>query len=257
MNTNCIVTEITKRVFPSSRRKLRHKAFQTFYEYKKLKNYKLKKGKFMNEILTALEWRYATKIFDSSRKISAEDWQILLESLRLAPSSYGLQPWKFLIVQTADLREKLRTVSWNQSQVTDCSHYVVFTTKQKITEADIKHYVQKMAEVRGVSVDSLTGYQNAMLHDVVYGPRSQIVNWWTQRQAYIAMGFLMETAALLKIDACPLEGLEAESYDEILQLKNTDWRTVAACALGYRSPKDKLANLPKVRFDSKDVIEYL
>lgn len=212
----------------------------------------------MNETLQqALQWRYAVKKFDAQKKVSDKDWQVLENSLVLAPSSYGLQPWKFLVVQNPELRTKLREVSWGQSQVTDCSHYVVLTYKKKMDEAHIQKYVDKIASVRGVSLASLDGYKNMMIGDVVKGPRAQIIEWWAQKQTYIAMGFLMEAAALLKIDACPMEGLEPKSYDKILNLENSEWATVAAVAVGYRHPEDALQKAAKVRFDNKDVVQFL
>lgn len=211
----------------------------------------------MSQILEALNWRYATKMFDATKKVSEADWKVLSESLRLAPSSYGLQPWKFMIVQTPDTRKKLREVSWNQSQVTDCSHFVVLTIKDKLDQADVEKFIQKTASTRGLEASALEGYKNMMIGDVVNGPRSQIAKWWAQRQSYIAMGFLMETAALMKIDTCPLEGLDSAAYDKILGLEGSGYSTVAAVAVGYRHPEDKYAGAKKVRFDSTDVIQYV
>lgn len=212
----------------------------------------------MNETLQqALQWRYAVKKFDPQKKVSDKDWQVLENSLVLSPSSYGLQPWKFLVVQNPQLRTQLREASWGQSQVTDCSHYVVLTYKKKMDEAHIQKYVDKIASVRGVSLASLDGYKNMMIGDVVKGPRAQVIDWWAQKQTYIAMGFLMEAAALLKIDACPMEGLDPKAYDKILKLEGTEWASVAAVAVGYRHSEDALQNAAKVRFDNKDVVQFL
>jgi nitroreductase len=191
------------------------------------------------EILEKLQWRYAVKKFDPSKKISEADWFVLEESLRLAPSSYGLQPWKFIVVQDPKIRAALTPVSWNQTQVEDCSHYVVLATLTKIEVAYVEKFVAKIAQVRELDVASLENYKNLMVSDLVNGPRSAIVQWWSQRQSYIAMGMLMETAALLDIDACPLEGIEPAAYDRILQLEGSGYAAVAAVALGYRSLEDK------------------
>ncbi|CCH94636.1 Genome sequencing data, contig C304 [Microcystis aeruginosa PCC 9432] len=208
------------------------------------------------EILEKLQWRYAVKKFDPSKKISEADWFILEESLRLAPSSYGLQPWKFIVVQDPKIRAALTPVSWNQTQVEDCSHYVVLATLTKIEVAYVEKFVAKIAQVRELDVASLENYKNLMVSDLVNGPRSAIVQWWSQRQSYIAMGMLMETAALLDIDACPLEGIEPAAYDRILQLEGSGYAAVAAVALGYRSLEDKYQLLKKVRFDCDDVIVW-
>ncbi len=208
------------------------------------------------EITHFLEWRYATKRFDNQKKISAENWAVLEQSLILSPSSYGLQPWKFLVVQDPSLREKLKAQSWNQTQVTDCSHYVVFLFHSKMNEEYIERFIRKNAEVRGMPMEKLKGYQDMMVGDLVKGPRSAKIDVWASRQAYIAMGFLMETAALLSIDACPMEGLDPNAYDELLQLKGTGYQTVATVALGYRHAEDKTQDAKKVRFDRDDLIEF-
>lgn len=207
-------------------------------------------------LLQQLKWRYATKKFDSSRKISAADWAVLEESLILTASSYGLQPWKFIVVTDPALKAKLRPASWNQSQVEECSHLVVFTAQQDVTEADVDRFIARIAEVRGVTAESLAGYKGYMVGDLVKGPRHAIISEWAARQTYIAMGNLLTSAALLGIDACPFEGIEPAKYDEILGLKGTGFATVSACPLGYRSEDDKYASAPKVRFEAKDLVEH-
>ena len=209
------------------------------------------------ELLSALQWRYATKKFDASKKIGAEDWKILEQSLVLSPSSYGLQPWKFIVVQNPEIRSQLKAASWNQTQVTDASHYVVLATKEKITEQDVSDFIQLNSDVRGVPAEKLKGYHDLILADLVNGPRSAIIETWAQRQAYIAMGFIMETAAMMKIDTCPLEGLDPSAYDAILDLKGTGFKTVAAVALGYRHGEDGYAHAKKVRFPTEKVVQYL
>lgn len=208
------------------------------------------------EIKKALEWRYATKIFDSTKKIPDTDWKILAESLVQTPSSFGLQPWKFLVVQNPELRNKLRVAAWNQSQVTDCSHFVVFLYKEKLDIDHIQKNINRMAEVRGVPLANLEAYKNVMIGELINGPRAKSIEPWAQRQTYIAMGFLMETAALLKVDTCPMEGLDPAEYDKILQLQGSGWKTIAAVAMGYRHPEDKYQHNKKVRFHVEDIIEY-
>ena len=205
-------------------------------------------------IIEKLNWRYAVKKFDSSKKIPTTDWETLAESLRLAPSSYGLQPWKFLLIKNTDIRKKLTALSWNQSQIEDCSHFVVFTVKTKLDEAHIQKYIERLAEVRKMDVAQLEGFKKGATGDLVKGPRSATINYWAQRQSYIAMGFLMETAALLNIDTCALEGLDPKGYDKVLNLEGTGYETVAAVAIGYRHQDDKYQHLPKVRFEMKDIL---
>lgn len=209
------------------------------------------------KILKSLNWRYATKKFDPAKKIPEADWNVLAESLRLSPSSYGIQPWKFLVVRNRELLKKLRAATWNQSQVEDSSHYVVFITPTKMNVEHVKKYVDKTAEVRNVDPSSLHKFFDMMNNNLVKDTLPAVSLSWMQRQAYIAMGFLMEAAALLKIDTCAIEGLTPSAYDDLLGLKEKGWTTVACVALGYRSPEDQYQHAKKVRFDLDDVIEYV
>jgi nitroreductase len=208
-------------------------------------------------LLAQLHWRYATKVFDPSRTIPDDVWKALEETLVLTPSSFGLQPWKFLVITNPGLKAALKPHSWGQSQVTDCSHYVVFATIKKISEADIDAFVARIAEVRGVTVDSLKGYRGMMVGDLIQGPRSQVAGEWAARQAYIALGNFMTAAALLQVDTCPMEGFVPAEYDKILGLEARGLTSAVCCAAGYRSETDKYARLPKVRFKAADVIEHL
>lgn len=207
-------------------------------------------------LLQALHWRYATKQFDPSRKIPASTWSALEDTLVLTPSSFGLQPWKFLVVQDATLREKLVPHSWNQRQVADASHLVIMTVRKKVDVAHVDRFMAETAKTRGVSPDALAGYRTMIVKDVVEGERSRIATEWAIRQAYIALGNLMTSAALLGIDTCPMEGFEAARYDEILGLEPQGFTTAVLCPVGYRAATDKYASLPKVRFPKSSVIEY-
>ena len=208
-------------------------------------------------LLESLSWRYATKHFDPSKKISEADWNTLAEVLRLAPSSYGLQPWKFMVVHNAGMRKALREVSWAQPQIEECSHLVVLATLKTVTEEDVRKFITYAAKVRGVSEDALGQYRDMMMGDVVFGPRSQIANYWTQRQAYIAMGFLLEAAAFKGIDACPMEGFDPVAYDQILGLNSTNYASVAVVALGYRSVNDAYQHYAKVRYPLEEVVQVI
>lgn len=204
----------------------------------------------------ALHWRYATKRYDRTQKISSADWETLKMSLLMAPSSYGVQPWKFLVIENPEVREKLKAASWNQTQVTEASHYVVFLYKEEIDEAFIQKYLDRIVEVRQVAPETLEGYKSMLTNNLVLAPKEKI-RVWSQRQAYIAMGFLLETAALLKIDSTPIEGMDPEAYDKILGLTDSGWKTVAGVALGYRHPEDAYQNLKKVRYREDSLIEYI
>lgn len=207
-------------------------------------------------LLQQLSWRYATKKFDPSRKIPAADWAVLEQALILTASSYGLQPWKFIVVTDPALKAKLRPASWNQAQIEDCSHLVVLAAQQDVTEADLDRFIARTAQVRGTTAESLAGYKGFMLGDLVNGPRHAVIKEWAARQTYIAMGNLLTSAALLGIDTCPMEGLEPAKYDEILGLAGSGFATVSACPLGYRAADDKYATAPKVRFEAGDLVDH-
>ena len=174
----------------------------------------------------------------------------------MAPSSYGVQPWKFLVVENPEIREKLKAVSWGQSQVTESSHFVVFTYKEKIDEAFVDKYMARTAEVRSLPITALDGFKGMLMENLVKAPAERIAIW-SQRQAYIALGFILKTAALLKIDSTPMEGFDPAAYDKILGLEGTGWKSVCAVALGYRHAEDATQNAAKVRFVEKDLIEYI
>lgn len=207
------------------------------------------------QLLEALSWRYATKTFDATRKIPEDTWAALERSLVATPSSYGLQPWRFLVVTDPALRAQLMPASWNQRQVVDASHHVVFLGRTEMVEADVTRHVERTAAVRGIPAANLEKFKQVMVKDVVHGPRGKIAAEWAARQCYIALGQFMASCALLGIDACPMEGFEPEQYDRILGLAGTGWRSVVCCPAGYRSADDKYATTPKVRFPLDQVVE--
>ncbi len=200
-----------------------------------------------------LAWRYATKRFDPSRRIGDADWSALKESLRLAPSSFGLQPWRFVEVRDPQLRTRLKEASWNQSQVTDASHFVVLAADTELDVRAVDRYLDSIAATRGVGLESLAGLRQSLVGGVLNGPRAAQLRPWAERQVYIALGFVLFAAASLRIDACPMEGLDSAAYDRLLGLEQGPFRTVAAVALGYRSVEDPIAGLAKVRFPESEV----
>jgi nitroreductase len=204
-----------------------------------------------------LSWRYAVRKFDPKKKISDADWKVLEESLRLAPSSYNLQPWKYFVVRDPALREKLRAASWNQAQVTDCSHFVVITHITKLDTEHIDKYIEKVSQIRGLSPEILEKMKNTMIRDLIAGPRSETIHHWAEKQTYIGMGMIMAMAAMMGIDTCPMEGLDPRKYDNLLGLEGTGWQSVAAVACGYRDPSDAFAQFKKVRFEPREIFTHL
>lgn len=209
-----------------------------------------------SQLLDALNWRYATKAFDAQKKIPADVWAALEKSLVLTPSSYGLQPWKFLVLTDKTLRESLVPHAWNQRQVADCSHLVVMCVKKTLTEADVDKFIHRIVEVRGGTADSMAGYKKMIAGDVIQGERGKWVAEWAARQAYIALGQFMAAAALLGVDTCPMEGFVPTKFDEILGLEAPGLTAAVLCPAGYRSENDRYAGLPKVRYAAHDVIEH-
>ena len=181
------------------------------------------------ELIETLEWRYATKVFNPDRRIPAEDWEALLESLHLSPSSLGLQMWKFLDVRDPSVRSRLREVSWGQPQVTDASRLVVFCARRDFKPEDVQRYLERIVEVRGVTMDSLDQYR-ARIFELVGSKSPEALKAWLERLA----------------------------YDRILHLENSPYYTLCALALGYRNEEaDKYARLAKVRFDRDEVIPVI
>ena len=200
-----------------------------------------------------LHWRYATKKFDPTKKVSKADFEELLEVLRLSPSSYGLQPWKFIVVKDENLRKEIRKHSWNQPQITDASHLIILCSLKKMDEVYIKNYVLQIAQARGVSSESLAGDER-MMGGAFKGKTSQDVSYWMKRQVYLALGMLLSACAQKKIDSCPMEGFNSQEVDEVLGLDKENLESVVMCPVGYRAQDDKSAALNKVRFKKSEVI---
>jgi nitroreductase len=206
------------------------------------------------ELVHALHWRYATQKFDPAKKIPGETWAALEEALVLTPSSIGLQPWKFFVVTDSALKERLKPAAWNQSQVADCSHFVVFTVRKDLGSDHVEKHLDRVVEVRGVTRDSLTKFGQMALKNLEKARAEGRLDMWQTHQVYIALGSFMTAAAMLGVDTCPMEGFQPAQFDEILELNTTGYASVVACAAGYRHPDDKYAVTKKVRFHHADVI---
>jgi len=206
------------------------------------------------QLLGQLNWRYATKQFDPARKISASDWATLAEALLLSPSSGGLQPWKFIVVTDPAVRAKLRPAAYGQAQITDASHLVVFAAKNDFGEADVDAHIQRTAKIQGVPVASLAPLRNMLVGGIVKSMDEAGRNAWAGNQTYIALGNLLTSAALLGVDACPMEGFDRAAFDDILGLKARGYASAVIATLGYRLPTDKYAGAPKVRFPKEQIL---
>lgn len=210
-----------------------------------------------DQLLAQLNWRYATKQYDAARKIDPADWAALEESLVLSPSSLGLQPWRFIVVDDPATRAALLPASYGQAQVVEASHLVVFATKTHVGEAEVDALVQRTARVRGVTSESLAGLRSMGINSVVHGMDESARLAWAKNQTYIALGNFLTSAALLGIDATPMEGFDRAQYDSILDLREKGLTASVIAAVGYRAAGDKYATALKVRFPRGEAVLHV
>ena len=209
------------------------------------------------ELIERLNWRYAVKKFDVARPISQSNWDTIEQALVLSPSSYGLQPYRFLVIDDAAIRHRLSVASYGQPQVDDCAKFVVFAIRKALGHAYVDRLIARIAEVRRVSIESLSSYKSAMIGDLIDGPRHIWIDEWATRQAYLALGNLLTSAAVIGIDACPMEGFVPDALNAELGLPERGLKAALLCPVGYRSASDKYAAAPKVRWPADGVIEYI
>ncbi|MBS2097261.1 NAD(P)H-dependent oxidoreductase [Carboxylicivirga linearis] len=198
------------------------------------------------DIIKQLNWRYATKQFDSSKKLTNDQLNLILEATNLSASSYGLQPYQIIVVENQEIREKLKDAAWGQPQLTDASQIIIFAAKTNLEDKDVDAFIQLVSEVRGVPVDSLVDY-SSMMKGSMANLSNDEKTVWAAKQTYIALGQLLTTCALNNIDTCPMEGFNHEEFDNILGLKEKNLTSVVMAAVGFRSETDKYQHLPKVR----------
>ena len=205
-------------------------------------------------VIEDLNWRYAVKAFDPSKKLSDDQVKTLKESLRLTPTSYGVQPHKFLFIENKEIRGKLVPVSWNQKQVADASHLIVMCyEKEGLSKESVASFISNVAETRGMKAEDLQGYEE-MINGTVSAQDDASLEKWQSNQLYIALGQLMTVCASLKIDSCPMEGFDNAQYDEILGLSEKGLKSVVIIPVGYRSSEDNYQNLAKARMPLEDLV---
>ncbi len=206
--------------------------------------------------LEDMNWRYATKKFDANKSLSEEVLGQMLQAVRLSASSYGLQPYKVLVLKDQELRERLQPVCWNQSQITEASHLIVIASKKEVDEELIDSYLREVSSTRNIPLRDLEGYGSFMKTKLLDLPAATQESW-TTRQAYIAVGNLLSAAAALRIDTCPMEGFDQSRVDEILGLPEKGLTTAVIIPVGYRSEADQTQYYKKVRRSEAELIEYL
>lgn len=206
----------------------------------------------MSQFIKDANWRYATKKFDSSKKVSADDLEILKEAIRLSSSSYGLQPYKVFIIENPELKAQLRPFSWGQSQIEDASHVIVFANIANIGDTEIEAYFNNLTTTRGIPMEAVQGYYDFMKSK--FNPlTAEAKNIWAAKQTYLALGNLLNAAAELKIDVTPMEGFEPEKYNEVLGLTEKGLNAAVIATIGYRHEEDAAQNFAKVRKSSEEL----
>jgi nitroreductase len=206
------------------------------------------------DILKALKWRYATKKFKADKSLEKSKLDIILKAANLAPTSSGLQPFNVILISDKNLKNEILPIFRNQIQISDCSHVLIFAVWDNYTKERIDTMYERIKEVRGDDHSLLEGYMDRIAY--LYTRRSSEINFnHAARQAYISLGFCMETAALLKVDAAPIENFDNSALDKSLGLDLKNLKSVVALCLGYRdADNDWLVNLKKVRKPDKDFI---
>ena len=208
-------------------------------------------------LVEKLKWRYATKKMDSSKSVPQETVEEILEAVRLTASSSGLQPYELIVITNSELREKIKAVANNQTQVTDCSHLVIFAAWDNYTTQRINDAFDMTETVRNFKNDAGVAYRQMLLTN--YPARDPEVNFThAAKQAYIGLGTALIAAAEVGVDSTPMEGFNPKALDEILNLKDKGLRSVVMLTLGYRKEdEDWLVKLKKVRRPKEKFINWI
>lgn len=208
------------------------------------------------KLIENLQWRYATKKFDPEKSIADVDMEKLKKAIQLSASSYGLQPYKVLIISNPDIRKKLLPVSWKQSQVSDAHALLVFCNYKTIGKNYLDNFKQIKANVEGKEVSDLDAFGDFVLNKLSEKSANEMENW-TAKQCYLALGNLLAACAELKIDACPMEGFDNEAYNDILGLDSQGLNAAVIATIGYRSSDDNHQNSEKVRVPNSELFQNL
>ena len=206
----------------------------------------------MSNFIQDANWRYATKKFDNTKKVSKEELETLKEAIRLSASSYGLQPYKVFIIENPAIRAQIQPVAWGQSQIVDASHVIVFANIIDFGDAEIDSSIKNTTEIREIPLEALKGYVDFMKSKISTLP-VETRNTWTAKQTYLAMGNLLNAAAELKIDVTPMEGFEAEKVNEILGLNKLGLNASLLATIGYRHEEDATQHYKKVRKSNEEL----
>ncbi|MBC9813699.1 NAD(P)H-dependent oxidoreductase [Crocinitomicaceae bacterium CZZ-1] len=207
-----------------------------------------------HSIIHHLNWRYATKRYDQTRVIPDQTIDLIKEALRLTPTSYGLQPLKFLLIKNQEIRKQLLNYSYNQQSITDASHLIVIASYRDIQSDEIDQYMQNTAVTRDLPLEQLSGYSD-FLKRIMNNQTTEQKTTWAQKQAYITLGVLVDICAQLKVDATPIEGFDVKGYDAILNLEEKGLTSTIVVPIGYRHQDDVTQHWKKVRKPAEELFE--
>lgn len=204
-------------------------------------------------IIESLEWRYATKKFNETKYLTNNQLDILKNAFNLTATSYGLQPVKLVVVKNKEIQQQLVAHSWNQQQVAQASHVLVICIQENLSSEDIENYFKLVKEIRNTPDEILNPFKDFLKSSISTKSEIEIFEWM-KNQAYIALGNLLNVAAVERIDTCPMEGFSPENYDEILDLKKHNLKSTLVLPVGFRAEDDYMKDLKKVRKKLKDVV---
>jgi nitroreductase len=209
-----------------------------------------------NQIIDSLQWRYATKQFNADKKLTETQLELLINAVQLSPSSYGLQPYQVIIVSNPKIKAELKAAAYGQPQLTDASHIFVFARTKNFTEAHVDEYAANITQTRGIDISIIAEFVG-MMKGTVNARSQEELAAWNARQTYIALGILLETAALNDIDCCPMEGFDIAQFDAILGLNELNLSSVVIAPVGFRADEDIYQHFKKVRKSKEDLFIHL
>lgn len=210
----------------------------------------------ITEYLAKLNWRYAVQKFDVTKKLTSEQLDLLKESMRLAPSSFGLQPWKFYVINNPEMRTQIRAAAWDQPKVTESSHLIAIASRSSMTEEYIDQYIAEIAKTQNTTTENLAGFRAMMVGSIAGKSESELADW-NARQSYLALGFLLSACAENNIDAGPMEGFDTQAVSKIIGSEQDGYTVRTLCAVGFRATDDAAASRPKVRFSMEEILKEI
>lgn len=204
------------------------------------------------QLLNNLEWRYATKQFDTTKKVNKDELALLKNAIQLSPSSYGLQLYKILIIENLEVRKTLKAHAWGQNQITDASHLFVFCNYTQVQDCDVDEFIKLTSSIQNSNLDELIPYGDFIKSQIKEFTETERLHW-TKRQTYLALANLLNACAELKIDSCPMEGFDSQAFNQVLDLDKQGLNAAVIAPIGYRDSSDSSQHRLKVRKSLPDL----